>query len=442
MSAQNPILNLTQKELERQKNTLNLIASENYPSPKVLQLLGAVWSNKYGEGNPGKRYYAGNEFTDQVELLAMEKALKVFDKTGEYGANLQVLSGSPANRTVFLATLEKDDVVLSPDLASGGHLTHMHSVSVMRKFVTPELYYAQTKANGNFEIDFENLKQKIETLKPKLLILGYSSYPSQYKFAEICKFAHQHETLVLADVAHINGLIAAGLHDSPFKAGDEGADFITMTTHKTFRGPRSAMLFAKNYLPKWAQKYTGAFMKNAKGKEVSSLIEAIDRAIFPGGFGGPHFNKIAATAQACLEILGEDFYPDKVDFKTYSQKTMDNCKALENSLLENGLEIVSPTQNHLCLAKLPTESDSLKIQKDLEKIGIITNRNVIPNDPKTAWKPSGIRLGTAALTSRGLNFEQSKILGKIIADLVFERKSQESLESEVKELVAQMSWWL
>ncbi len=437
----NYLFELTTKEKARQKNTLNLIASENYPSPKVLQLLGEVWSNKYGEGYPGKRYYAGNQNTDLLENFVQQKALQVFDKTGSYGVNVQTLSGSPANQTVFLTILQPNDIVLSPQLASGGHLTHMHTVSSFGKFFQPHQYNAKQNEDGSFEIDFEALKEQIVKLKPKLLIVGFSAYPKKYEFAEICRFAHQYNVFVLADVAHINGLIAAGLHDSPFKVGDDGADFVSMTTHKTIRGPRGAILFAKNYLPDFAKIYLNTLPQDAKGQPVTSLIEAVNRTLFPGGYGGPHFNKIAAIGQCLLEVLGEDKYPDGIDFVTYSQNILRTNKILEQSLQKGGLVPVSPTENHLCLMKLPEDKDSLEIQKKLEEIGIITNRNTFPNDTKTAYRPGGMRFGTAALTSRGLSDQQAEEIGRIITDLIFGRKSKDELAKEVQDIEKSLNWW-
>ncbi len=438
----NYITQLTWAEALRQKNTLNLIASENYPSPKVLQLLGAVWSNKYGEGYPGKRYYAGNENTDELEAFTQQKALEVFDKNGEYGVNVQTLSGSPANQTVFLTILQPGDIVLSPQLASGGHLTHLHTVNAFSKFFQPQQYSAKELPEGQaFAIDFEALKEQISELKPKLLIVGFSAYAKKYEFAEICRTAHQNGTFVLADVAHINGLIAAGLHDSPLKAGDGGADFISMTTHKTIRGPRGAILFAKNYIPDFAKQHLDSLPKDSKGQPVSSLIEAVNRTLFPGGYGGPHFNKIAAIGQTMLEVLGEENYPDGVDFINYSNNILQTTKALEESLIVGGLEAVTPTENHLCLIKLPESVDSLRLQQDLEEIGIITNRNTYPGDIKPAYRPGGMRFGTAALTSRGLTKEQAKELGKIITDLTFDRKSQEILKTEVESIVNDLNWY-
>lgn len=421
----NPIQTLTQAEQNRQKNTLNLIASENYPSRKVLDLLGSNWSNKYGEGYPGKRYYAGNEFTDQLELFTQNKALEVFgckdnafDIKQEYGVNVQVLSGSPANSMVFLSMLEYGDTVLSLKLSNGGHLSHLHQTSNWLKFFKLANYDVIEKETNLFEIDLQDFENKLKTHKPKLTIIGASSYPRLIDFEKMITMAHKYKSLVLADIAHINGLVASKVHPSPFASGDSGADFVSMTTHKTFRGPRAAMLFYKKEFEK-----------------------EINKTIFPGTSGGPHFNKIAAIGQACLEILGEDQHPDGLSFVDYSKKTLENTKALENSLKESGLEIISPTENHLCLVKLPEDKDSLEIQKKLERIDIICNRNVVPFDTKTAWRPSGLRLGMPALTSRGANLEISKQIGQIIGDCVFDRNSEEELTKKVKDIIQGLNWW-
>jgi glycine hydroxymethyltransferase len=437
----NKILELTEHEFARQRDTLNLIASENYPSPTVLNLLGSVWSNKYGEGYPGKRYYAGNENTDQLESLVQDLALKVYGASEEYGVNVQVLSGTPANAMVYLSVLSYGDTVLSINLDNGGHISHMHSSSRWLKFFKLANYDVKEVGADCYEIDVEDYEQKIKEVKPKLVIIGCSGYPRKYEFAKMCQIAHQNGCLVLADIAHINGLIAVDLHDSPFKAGELGADFVSMTTHKTFRGPRSAMLFARNYIPDYAKLSDFELASGVKNKQVNSLIEVINRTVFPGNSGGPHFNKIAAIGQACQEILGIEKYPDGISFKEYSQNVLDTCKAMENSLHNEGLKVISPTQNHLCLIKLPDEMDSLKIQNNLEEIGLVTNRNKVPFDTKTPWKPSGIRLGTAALTSRGLNNAQAGEIGKIIADTVFERSSHDLLVGRVQQIVKSLNWY-
>ncbi len=414
----NKLFDLTAQEFAKQRDTLNLIASENYPSPKVLDLLGSVWMNKYAEGTPGKRYYAGNAYADEMEQFVQQKALEVFDKTGEYGVNVQVLSGSPANTMVFLAMLEAGDTIMSLNLANGGHLSHLHATSNFLKFFKLVNYDVKETTPGTFDIDEGDYLAKLREYKPKLVILGFSAYPRAYKFAKFTKAAHEAGALVLADIAHINGLVAAGLHDTPFRAGAEGADFVSMTTHKTFRGPRGAMLFAK-----------------------TEHLPAINKTIFPGTSGGPHLHQIAATGQALLEILGEDHYPDKRSFGDYSKAVLETSKALESGAHNGGLEIVSPTQNHLCLVKLPDKVDSLEFQRQLERVGIITNRNMIPFDPKSAWRPSGMRFGTAALASRGLNVVQAERLGGLVAELALGKTDEATAAEEVAVLSSQLAWW-
>jgi glycine hydroxymethyltransferase len=418
MPNKNHLFDLTALEFNKQRDTLNLIASENYPSPKVLELLGSVWMNKYAEGTPGKRYYAGNVYADEMETYVQEKALAVFDQTGEYSVNVQVLSGSPANAMVFLAMLEAGDTIMALSLANGGHLSHMHATSNYLKFFKLVNYDVKAVAPNTYELDEADYLAKLAEAKPKLVILGFSAYPRKYEFAKLVKAAHSAGALVLADIAHINGLVAAGLHDTPFKAGDEGADFISMTTHKTFRGPRGAMLFAKK-----------------------EHMTAINKTIFPGTSGGPHLHQIAATGQALLEILGEDKYPDNRSFMDYSQAILDTSHALETGAAEAGLTVISPTQNHLSLLKLPDETDSLTFQKRLEAIGIITNRNLIPFDAKSAWRPSGIRLGTAALASRGLTNGQAAELGRLIGQLATGDVDDTKAANQVSNLVASLSWY-
>jgi len=432
----NPITQLTANEYAKQRDTLNLIASENIPSPQVMNLLGSTWSNKYAEGYPGKRYYAGNQYTDQLETFVQQKALEVFDTTGEYGVNVQTLSGSPANVMVYLTVLEHGDTILSLNLANGGHLSHLHTTSNYKKFFNHVTYDVTANTEDGsicYQIDENDFAAQLQEHKPKLVIIGFSAYPRAYQFEPLCRLAHQHGALVLADIAHINGLVAAGLHDSPFQAGKAGADFITMTTHKTFRGPRGAMIFAKNYVPD----YTWYQPK----KQKIGLIGKINKTIFPGTSGGPHMNKIAAIGQACLEILGEAEYPDGRSFADYSQAVLDTCKALENGLAEGGLEIISPTQTHLCLVKFPESVDSWQFQNLLESVGIITNRNSIPFDDKKAMRPSGMRFGTAALTSRGLTPQQAHQLGLHIAQLATEKIAVEDVATHAHDLVKQLHWW-
>jgi glycine hydroxymethyltransferase len=414
----NKLFELTASEYSKQRDTLNLIASENYPSQKVLDLLGSVWSNKYAEGTPGKRYYAGNVHADEMETFVQQKALEVFDATGEYSVNVQVLSGSPANTMVYLAMLQPQDTIMSLNLANGGHLSHLHATSNFLKFFNHVNYDVIETVPGTYDIDEADFQAKLAEAKPKLVILGFSAYPRKYEFAKMTKWAHEAGALVLADIAHINGLVAAGLHDTPFKVGIEGADFVSMTTHKTFRGPRSAMLFAK-----------------------TDHIGAINKTIFPGTSGGPHLHAIAAVGQALLEILGEDQHPDGKTFIDYSQNVLDTSKALEEGTKSSGLTIVSPTQNHLCLVKLPDEVDSLEFQRTLERVGIISNRNMLPFDTKSAWRPSGMRFGTAALASRGLTVEQAHDLGMIIGNIAMGKTSEAVAQSFSQDLAKQLNWW-
>lgn len=411
------LADLTAKEFTRQRDTLNLIASENYPSPAVLELLGSVWSNKYAEGLPGKRYYAGNVYADELESYVQELALRVYDPTGEYGVNVQVLSGSPANAMVYLATLEAGDTIMSLNLANGGHLSHLHATSSYLKFFKHVTYDVKETVPGTFEVDAADYAAKLAAHRPKLVIIGFSAYPRAYEFTALVRLAHAHGALVLADIAHINGLVAAGLHDSPFKSGDAGADFVSMTTHKTMRGPRGAMLFAK-----------------------TEHMGAVNKTIFPGTSGGPHLHQIAATGQALLEMLGEADYPDKRSFRDYSQAVIDTCRALEVGLGKAGLKIVSPTQNHLCLVRLPESADSLEVQRLLERIGIITNRNSLPFDAKPAWRPSGLRLGTAALASRGLTVAQAGELGLLIGGVLSGAIEEKDASAQTSALAKMLSW--
>jgi glycine hydroxymethyltransferase len=414
----NYLTDLTGKEFAKQRDTLNLIASENYPSQKVLDLLGSVWSNKYAEGTPGKRYYAGNVYADEMETFVQQKALEVYDSTGEYGVNVQVLSGSPANTMVYLAMLQPGDTIMSLNLANGGHLSHLHATSNFMKFFKLVNYDVVETEPGTYDIDQADYQAKLAQAHPKLVILGFSAYPRKYEFAQMTKWAHEAGALVLAYIAHINGLVAAGLHDTPFKAGDEGADFVSMTTHKTFRGPRAAMLFAKN-----------------------EHMPAINKTIFPGTSGGPHLHAIAAVGQALLEILGEDQHPDGRSFKDYSQAVLDTSKALEEGTQAAGLTVVSPTQNHLSLIKLPDEVDSLEFQRTLERAGIISNRNMLPFDTKSAWRPSGMRFGTPALASRGMTVQQAHELGEVIGKLALNNTTEEAATAFTHQLTKQLAWW-
>lgn len=411
-----PILTLTQQEARRHKHSINLIASENYPSPTTLDLLGSTWSLKYAEGYAGKRYYAGQVYTDQLELYVKERALEVFDITGgEYDVNVQVLSGSPANGMVFMTVLEYGDTVLSLNLANGGHLSHMHQTSNWLKFFKHVTYDVAQTEQDVWEIDTTDFENQLKAHRPKLVIIGFSAYPRAYKFEKMIELAHEYGALVLADIAHINGLIAAGLHDSPFGVGLKGADFVSMTTHKTLRGPRGAMLFAKK-----------------------EHIDQLNKTIFPGMSGGPHVNKIAAIGNCLDEILGNVAYPDNRSFVDYSRAVLANAHALEAGLSAAGLDIISPSQTHLSLVRLPADCDSLEAQRQLEVLNIISNRNMIPNDTKSPWKPSGMRFGTAAITSRGMNESDCRELGELIGHICLGTQVN---ESKILQLIEAQKWY-
>lgn len=416
----NQIFKLLDQESFLQKNTINLIASENYPSSKVLELQGSIFNNKYGEGYPFKRYYAGNANTDVLESEVKELALEVFNAAENYDVNIQCLSGSPANSMVYLAMLEYNDTIMSMNLSNGGHLSHLHTTSNWNKFFKHVTY----DINKDLSINIQDYTDKIITHRPKLVIIGFSSYPLSFEFKDMIRIAHDNGALVLCDIAHISGLIASGNHPSPF-IGDsiEQADFVTTTTHKTFRGPRGALIFSKKDLVDYYQSST-------------PFSKLIDKTVFPGTSGGPHFSTIAGIGQACLEILGKDQYDDKITYKDYIKQVKLNITALEKGLmfdnlneaktdtnketlnLNKNLILITPSSNHLTLIKLPDELDSLIIQKKLESYGIITNRNLIPFDNKTAWKPSGLRLGSPAMTSRGANEKDMFTIGIYINQII------------------------
>jgi glycine hydroxymethyltransferase len=423
---------LTLNELNRQKSSLNLIASENYPSPGVLKEMGSIWSVKYGEGYPQKRYYAGNEYTDILEQKVMDLALLAFCPKGGYGVNLQALSGSIANSLVYLSILKPQDKILSLSLDQGGHLSHLHSTSSWNKFFEHVTYQLKEVSNDNFEIDIEDFEKVCENEKPRLVILGFSSYPKNFDFKTLISIAHKHKALVLADISHINGLVVAGLHSSPFDSDNqfENADFITMTTHKTLRGPRNAVIFARSEIPNSLSDIL---------PEKKSLIQILNQSIFPGVLGGPHFNKISALGVCLEEALDIRQYPDKVPFKKYMENVLKNAKAMENEFLNQGIEIISPTQNHLLLIKLTDNIDSLDFQIKLEKNKIITNRNTIPFDKKSPYRPSGMRFGTPALTSRGLTEYQAIEIAKIISDLI--KNPDLDKTQEVENIISNLNFY-
>jgi len=394
------VAELIQKEIGRQQNGLVMIPSENHASVAVLEAMGTVLSNKYSEGYPHKRYYTGNQYIDQIEDLAIDRAKKLFK--AEH-ANVQPNAGSPANLAIYLSSLEPGDKVMGMKLDQGGHLTHGHPVNLSGKLYN----FVQYGVKKDTElIDMDEIREMALKEKPKMIVTGATAYPRVFDFDAFRKICDEVGALLLADVSHFVGLCISGDHPNPFPA----ADFVMTTTHKTLRGPRSAIILCKE--------------KHAK---------AIDKAVFPGTQGGPLEHMIAAKAVCFAEAM-------KPEFKTYAHQIVLNAKALAKTLIDEGIRLVSGgTDNHLMLI----DCNPLKItgrigSEALAEGGIYTNRNTIPYDPGSAFEPTGIRLGTPALTTRGMKEEQMEIVGKIIAKTLKNIKSEE-IKKELKDTVAQLT---
>lgn len=354
---------ILQREIRRQKDGLELIASENYASRAVLLAMGSVLTNKYSEGYPGKRYYGGNKFIDQAENLAIARAKKLFH--AEH-VNVQPYSGSPANIEVYFALVPFGGKIMGMSLAHGGHLTHGHKVNFSGKAYQVASYGVEK----NGRISYAKVRLLAKKEKPNLIISGYTAYPRKVDFKKFKEIADEVGAISMADISHIAGLVAAGLHENPVPY----FDVVTTTTHKTLRGPRGAMIMCKR---KWA--------------------EAIDRAVFPGMQGGPHNHINAAKAVAFGEAA-------TTEFKTYCRQIIRNAKALAQALMELKFEVVSGgTDNHLMLVDLTNKKITGKeAEHVLEQAGITVNKNMVPYDPRSPFDPSGIRLGTPAITSRGM----------------------------------------
>jgi len=389
-----------QNELTRQRNVIELIPSENFASLAVLEALGSVLTNKYSEGYPGNRYYGGTENVDVIETEAIERAKKLFH--AEH-ANVQPLSGAPANIAVYFALLNPGDTILGMDLSHGGHLTHGHPVTFMSK-VFNFVRYKTDKETGL--IDYDNLRKMAEEHKPKLILVGYSAYSREIDYKEIQKIADKVGALTMADVAHIAGLIVAGEMNNPVPL----FDVVTTTTHKTLRGPRGGLILCK--------------AKHAK---------KIDKAVFPGLQGGPHEHNIAAKAVAFQEASTSEF-------KAYAKQVMKNAKALEKSLGSHNFKIVfGKTDNHLLLIDLTDKDISGKeAQILLDSVGITCNKNMIPDDPRNPMDPSGIRLGTPAMTTRGFVEKDFKLVGDLIAQII-NNPGDKEIHERVKKQVAELT---
>ncbi|MDP3778822.1 MAG: serine hydroxymethyltransferase [bacterium] len=382
------IANLIKAETKRQQDTFDLIPSENIVSRAVLEALGSPLTNKYSEGYAGKRYYAGNEVIDSVEVIAQDRARSVFHLSKDWHVNVQPYSGSPANLAVYVGLLKPGEKIMGMSLPFGGHLTHGWKVSVTGKFYTAVQY----TLNREGYLDYEEIEKLAKKEKPQIIVAGATAYPRIIDFEKFAKIAHEVGAYLMVDMAHIAGLIAAGAHPSPFPH----ADIVTTTTHKTLRGPRGAMIFANRN------------SKIAKGKEVD-IAAAIDKAVFPGLQGGPHDNQTAAIAVALFEAK-------KPAFKKYGHQIVKNARALAHALEKLDFELVSGgTDNHLLLIDLTNLGMSGREGQDrLEAAGIIVNRNTIPYDTRSPFDPSGIRLGTPALTTRGMKEREMKLVAGFI----------------------------
>ncbi len=380
------------KELSRQRDKLEMIASENIVSKAVMQAQGSVLTNKYAEGYPGKRYYGGCEYVDVVEQLAIDRAKKLFG--AEY-ANVQPHSGAQANTAVYFALLEPGDTILGMNLTDGGHLTHGSPVNISGKYFKIIPYGVDKETE---RIDYDELERLAKEHQPKLIVGGASAYSRVIDFERMAQIAKSVGAYFMVDMAHIAGLVAAGLHPSPVPY----ADVVTTTTHKTLRGPRGGLILCRD----------------------AEFGKQFNKAIFPGIQGGPLMHVIAAKAVAFKEALSDEF-------KVYQQQVLDNAKALADELVKKGFRIVSSgTDNHLMLVDLRSKNITGKeAQFLLDEIGITANRNTIPFEPLSPFVTSGIRLGTPALTTRGLKEEDIREVADIIADVIENREDSAVIEA-------------
>lgn len=395
------IHNVLLSELERGRNGLEMIASENYASKAVMQVTGSILTNKYSEGYPGKRYYSGNEFVDIAENLAIDRAKKLFNT--KY-VNVQPHSGSTANMEVYFALLKLGDPILAMSLDHGGHLTHGHFVNFSGKFYNFQHYSVDEKTHL---IDMDEVHKLAKETQPKMIIAGFSAYPRQLDFKHFKEIADDIGAYLLSDIAHISGLVAGGTHPSPFPY----SDVVTTTTHKTLRGPRGAIIMTDH-------------------EEISKKVNS---AVFPGMQGGPLENVIAAKAVAFKEALDPSF-------KNYAKDIIENSKSLATSLVENGAKISTDgTDNHLVLMDISMYDIGGKIaEHTLDQVGIFTNKNMIPFDKRSPFDPSGIRIGTPALTTRGLNTSDMGFIGELIVNALQNHNNTEKLNS-IKNQVQELS---
>lgn len=391
-----PIFEAIELESKRQEEGLEMIPSENFVSTAVLEALGSVLTNKYSEGYPGKRYYGGCENVDTVEQLAIDRAKKIF--SAEH-VNVQPLSGAPANIAVYFGLLKPGDTILGMDLSHGGHLTHGHPVTYMAQVFN----FIRYKTDAEGKIDLENLRQMALEHKPQMILVGYSAYSREIEYEKIKAIADEVGAITMADIAHIAGLIAGGVMNNPVPI----FDVVTTTTHKTLRGPRGGMIMCKEKFGK-----------------------AIDKAVFPGLQGGPHENNIAGKAIAFKEAM-------EPEFKEYAKQIIKNAKVLEEEFKKMDYKICfGGTDNHLLLIDLSNKNISGKeAQIALDKAGITVNKNMVPDDPRSPMDPSGIRLGTPALTTRGMKEEEMKTIAGWIDRAINNFKDETKLAEIKKEVI-------
>lgn len=414
------VAKLIEDEKQRQREGLELIPSENYVSKEVLEALGSEFTNKYSEGYPGKRYYGGQQFTDILEQLAIDRAKEIFKADH---ANVQPHSGAPANEAVYYAWLEPGDTVLAMDLGHGGHLTHGNPMTRSAHLYNFVPYKVKNVDTG--EIDYDELRELALKHKPRLILAGFSAYPRELDYQKFADIAHEvgDDCLLMADMAHIAGLIAGGVAKNPF---DYGFHVITTTTHKTLRGPRGGLILTKG---------TVSTPLKAPEKTIENIPTLIDRAIFPGTQGGPHMNTIAAKAVAFGEAL-------KPEFKDYARQVVKNAAALADAMMERGFVLVSGgTSNHLILADVVRSFgiDGKIAEEALDKIGLTLNKNAVPDDPNPPFRPSGIRLGTPALTTRGFKEEHMERIAEWMKQAIDNRDDETvlaKLRDEVKVFVS------
>ncbi len=400
------IADLIAAEEQRQREGLELIPSENYVSRDVLTALGSVFTNKYSEGYPGRRYYGGQEFTDQVEQLAIDRAKQLF---GADHANVQPHSGAPANEAVYSAWLEPGDAVLAMDLSHGGHLTHGAPVTRSAQLYNFVRYKMKDVTTG--EIDYDELRELALTHRPKIILAGFSAYPRELDYAKFAAIGNEVGALLVADMAHIAGLIAGGVAKNPF---DYGFHVITTTTHKTLRGPRGGLILSKGTV--------GNPLKKPE-KTIENIPTLIDRSIFPGMQGGPHMHVIAAKAVAFGEAL-------RPEFKEYAAQVVKNASVLAHELQQRGFQLVTGgTSNHLILANVYESFgiDGKEAEIALDKIGLTLNANSVADDPLPPFRPSGIRLGTPAITTRGLKEEHMAQIAEWMKQAIESRDDEEAL---------------